>query len=345
MTETRWHSRRSSAISWETIRNVTDSSRFILRTASMITSRIAGCTPAKGSSISTTARGCTMKARAICTSMLWPPESSLASAWRIRSSDTKSRSARARSRAAAGRRESPRSTAARAGKSTFSSTVMLPKSLGIWKVRATPHAVISWGRRRSVRRPQRWISPASGRYRPDSTLTVVVLPEPLGPISPRICPGGTAMDSPSTATSPPKRLPRPRVSIDPAPAVTPPAACASAATRPVLDRLLVDVDAEAGPVEGEDVAVGVADGLGNHVPRQEERAEQLAAPRHRRGRERDLQIRRRAERCLDHAADVAGHAGRLGDPRDGQAAEDPRRLRQLEAEDADPAEPGQREGV
>jgi hypothetical protein len=40
----------------------------------------------------------------------------------------------------------------------------------------------------------------------------VVLPDPLGPISPRISPSPTESDSPSTATTPPNRLVSPRVS-------------------------------------------------------------------------------------------------------------------------------------
>jgi len=38
---------------------------------------------------------------------------------------------------------------------------MLPKSFGVWKVRATPRAVIWWGRSRSIRSPASRISPAS----------------------------------------------------------------------------------------------------------------------------------------------------------------------------------------
>ena len=39
-----------------------------------------------------------------------------------------------------------------------------------------------------------------GRTRPSSMLMVVVLPEPLGPSSPKTCPRGTDIDRPSTAT-------------------------------------------------------------------------------------------------------------------------------------------------
>src|SRR5499425_713417 len=163
ITVTRWQRRRSSAISWETMRKVTDSSRFMRRMASMMMSRMVGCTPAKGSSMRRTWSGWTMRARAICTSMLCPPESSRAWACRIRSRVTKSRSRRPRSRMSASGVVLPRSMAASAGRSTFSSTVMWPKSFEIWKVRATPHAVIWCARSRSVRWPQRWISPPSGR--------------------------------------------------------------------------------------------------------------------------------------------------------------------------------------
>src|SRR5215472_13726082 len=124
ITVTRWQRRRSSAISWETMRKVTDSSRFMRRMASMMMSRMVGCTPANGSSMRITCSGWTMRARAICTSMLWPPESSRACAWRIRSRVTKSRSRRPRSRISARGRLLPRSRAARAGSSTFSSIVM-----------------------------------------------------------------------------------------------------------------------------------------------------------------------------------------------------------------------------
>src|SRR5215467_1418755 len=155
ITVTRWQRRRSSAISWETMRKVTDSSRFIRRMASMMMSRMVGCTPAKGSSMRRTWSGWTMRARAICTSMLCPPESSRAWACRMRSRVTKSRSRRPRSRMSASGVVLPRSMAASAGRSTFSSTVMWAKSFEIWKVRATPHAVIWCGRSRSVRWPRR----------------------------------------------------------------------------------------------------------------------------------------------------------------------------------------------
>src|SRR2546430_936480 len=48
-------------------------------------------------------------------------------------------------------------------------------------------------------------SPASGLYRRVTTLKRVVLPAPLGPISPTICPFSTSRETSSIATMPPKR--------------------------------------------------------------------------------------------------------------------------------------------
>ena len=62
------------------------------------------------------------------------------------------------------------------------------------------------------------------------------------------------------------------------------------------------------------------DGPPHHVAGEQERTEQLAAPDDGRGGERHLQVGRRAERGLDHAADIARQARRLGDAGDGKAA-------------------------
>src|SRR5581483_466875 len=155
---------------------------------------------------------------------------------------------------------------------------MLPKSFGIWKVRATPRAAISWGRSRSTRRPARWISPASRRWSPESVLMVVVLPEPLGPMSPRISPRRMARESPSTATTPPKRLTTPRVSRaggSAAPAAAPVVIGGSASGRPPRQRGLVHLDAPARALQREDAAVRVPDRRPGDVAGQQERAEEL----------------------------------------------------------------------
>src|SRR5205085_6342675 len=82
---------------------------------------------------------------------------------------------------------------------------------------------------------------------------------------------------------------------------------------PLFERGLVDVHPETGAVEGENRAVGVLHGLPHDVAPEQQRAEQLAAPRDGCRRERDLQVRGGAERGLDHAADIAAEPRRLRD--------------------------------
>src|SRR5258708_24575633 len=54
--------------------------------------------------------------------------------------------------------------------------------------------------------PRNRIDPAVGASVPDSTLKIVLLPEPFGPIRPRISPLSTLKDTSLTAVNPPKRL-------------------------------------------------------------------------------------------------------------------------------------------
>src|SRR5689334_6339936 len=61
-------------------------------------------------------------------------------------------------------------------------------------------------------RPTKVIVPASGRCAPAIAFSSVLLPEPLGPISPWKLPGRTVTSTPSRALSAPKRLPSPRTS-------------------------------------------------------------------------------------------------------------------------------------
>ncbi len=69
--------------------------------------------------------------------------------------------------------------------------------------RAHAAAARRYRRRRSSTRP------AVGGNRPQIRLTIVLLPEPFGPIRPRISPRATARSTPSTARTPPKCLVRP----------------------------------------------------------------------------------------------------------------------------------------
>src|SRR6266480_588887 len=116
-------------------------------------------------------------------------------------------------------------------------------------------------------------------------------------------------------------------------------------SRALVERGLVHVHAESGAVEGQDRAVGILHGSADHVALEQQRTEQLAAPRHRRRRQRHGEVRGGAERGLDHAADVTAQAGRLRDPRDGHGAQDARGLRELERQDRHAAAPGDGEGV
>src|SRR3954469_18170165 len=57
--------------------------------------------------------------------------------------------------------------------------------------------------------PSKAIVPPSGAYSPAMQLNVVLLPEPLGPIRPRISPSFTSNETLLTARSAPNRLVRP----------------------------------------------------------------------------------------------------------------------------------------
>src|SRR5215207_1907042 len=54
--------------------------------------------------------------------------------------------------------------------------------------------------------PRNSTAPAVGGNRPQIRLTIVLFPEPFGPISPKIRPGSTLRSTPSTARTPPKCL-------------------------------------------------------------------------------------------------------------------------------------------
>src|SRR5215468_3760328 len=77
---------------------------------------------------------------------------------------------------------------------------------GIWNVRAIPlwHTVA--GASPAISSPRNRIDPALGAHAPAIMLNVVLLPEPFGPIKPRISPSATAKPTFDTAVKPPKRL-------------------------------------------------------------------------------------------------------------------------------------------
>ena len=67
-----------------------------------------------------------------------------------------------------------------------------------------PRRAISTSRRPLITRGPKRTDPEVQRYTPLITLTSVLLPDPLGPISPVIRPGGISSETSSMATRPPK---------------------------------------------------------------------------------------------------------------------------------------------
>src|SRR5882757_8517945 len=80
---------------------------------------------------------------------------------------------------------------------------------GIWKVRPMPRLMIRCGASPAISWPSNRIEPDVGGSVPESMLKIVLLPEPFGPIRPRISPCSTRNDTLLTARKPPNRLTRP----------------------------------------------------------------------------------------------------------------------------------------
>ena len=99
-----------------------------------------------------------------------------------------------------------RARAASAPTITFSSAVSPANSPRPCSVRAMPsRASCVRAEPASAAPPPARPSPASARTKPQMTLNSVVLPAPLGPITPTTSPGATVSDTSSSAVSPPKR--------------------------------------------------------------------------------------------------------------------------------------------
>src|SRR5437667_323354 len=75
-----------------------------------------------------------------------------------------------------------------------------------WNVRAMPSATRACGGRSVISTPRNNTLPSVTGNRPQIRLTIVLLPEPFGPISPRISPSATARSTCSTAHTPPNCL-------------------------------------------------------------------------------------------------------------------------------------------
>src|SRR5882757_1829745 len=90
----------------------------------------------------------------------------------------------------------------------FSRTVSAMNGFGIWKVLLTPRCTSLCEAMPPIGFPSSRTLPPSGAYSPEITLIDVVLPEPLGPTSPRISPAAAWKLRPSRAWKPPKRFTR-----------------------------------------------------------------------------------------------------------------------------------------
>src|ERR1700736_2988673 len=75
-----------------------------------------------------------------------------------------------------------------------------------------PKLMIRCGARPAISAPANFIEPADGGSVPESMLKIVLLPEPLGPIRPRISPCSTLNDTLLTAVKPPNRFTNPLTS-------------------------------------------------------------------------------------------------------------------------------------
>src|SRR6478735_4548484 len=71
-----------------------------------------------------------------------------------------------------------------------------------------PPLMMRYGAEPAISCPSKLIEPAVGANVPESMLKIVLLPEPFGPIRPRISPFSTLNDTLLTARKPPNRLTR-----------------------------------------------------------------------------------------------------------------------------------------
>jgi hypothetical protein len=93
----------------------------------------------------------------------------------------------------------------------LSKAEMRGKTRVIWNMRSRPRRARATVFMRVTSSSASHTRPASGARNPDSMLSAVVLPEPLGPINPRISPSSIEIDRSSTAATPPKCLVSPSV--------------------------------------------------------------------------------------------------------------------------------------
>ena len=94
----------------------------------------------------------------------------------------------------------------------FSSTVWRCSGRECWNTMPAPMRAILCDGQPATSTPLMRTEPASGRSMPMISFITVDLPEPFGPMSPKILPAPTLSVIALTATRPPKRLVRPSTS-------------------------------------------------------------------------------------------------------------------------------------
>ena len=153
-----------------------------------------GLTPAHGSS-SSTSRGAGMNAIAMSISFCWPydrlPAGRCATCCRRNISIIRSACSPRPASGLANRRDASVPLNSCAAAIRLSRTDSLTNTCSVWNVRPTPRRDSSSGDMPVMSSPQNATRPASGLIWPRMLLNSVVLPEPLGPITPTISPGPT----------------------------------------------------------------------------------------------------------------------------------------------------------
>src|SRR5690554_640864 len=169
-------------------------------------------TPAMGSSSRMT-WGSVASSIAISSLRLSPCESTPASVawwWARPTSSSRSLATRVASSVARGKRMTdtslPRATCA--ASLTFSSALSAGNRLEVWKVRPRPARARRWIGSAVTSLPWSFTVPSVGRSTPEIRLNRVVLPAPLGPITPSSSPCVTAIDTSSMMRAPPICRPR-----------------------------------------------------------------------------------------------------------------------------------------
>ncbi len=186
---------------------------LISRICSSSDSRSAGLTPAIGSS-SSSIRGSAMMARAISSSLRWPPDRAPAGESTICARRKRSSRIRALASFSVSRWRQLRGHSARSNDSPGfdAPSIMLSRTLSLaseavsWNVRTSPLRAMRSGERCVRSSPSSDQFPLSARSKPVSTLKRVLFPAPFGPISDVILPRPMPISLTSTATTPPYRF-------------------------------------------------------------------------------------------------------------------------------------------